>query len=57
MPAVFLALFYDKLTGRVISFCRIFQMRGMEAVKKDKVARKFWNADDTDRGNTGITPV
>lgn len=31
MPAGFLALFYDKLTGRSISFCRIF----LTSVKKD----------------------
>ncbi len=38
MPAVFMTLFYDKLTGKKVDFCRIFKIRKVKGEEVDKVA-------------------
>lgn len=49
MPAVFFALFYDKLTGGIISFCRIFQIRRYRMKKRDKVSRAVGHGGSMDQ--------
>lgn len=55
MPRVFLALFYDKLTGRCVSFCRIFFKKHYNGEKGDKVTSKFWKVNDSRRADNRHT--